>query len=90
MKGYLFALRRYFMNSGQICKLLKYKNNRNVPRPNLTNESRRKKDKARKKMEKWLQRKTSHHTPERRIHKKSSMEEICMRVKYKLAEYPRV
>lgn len=42
------------------------------------------------KIEKWLQRKTSHHPPERRIHEKSSMEEICMRVKYKLAEYPRV
>lgn len=49
-----------------------------------------KKNKAGEKMEKWLQRKTSHHPLERRIHKKSSMEEICMRVKYKLAEYPRV
>jgi len=49
-----------------------------------------KKDKTGEKMGKWLQRKTSHHPPERRIHKKSSMEEICMRVKYKLAEYPRV
>lgn len=38
--------------------------------------------------EKWLPRKTSHHPPERRIHEKSSMEEICMRVEYKLAEYP--